>query len=132
MICKKTVILLVFSSILVASDRIVPEQETNLSLLSFLSRSNSLLQRDATRSMDCFNYYLPLINQIAKNYEENCGACIQQFEDGRALAESETSEKRNDLASRAENSCNLLSKCSEIDAADKVFECFAAGVSKNI
>ncbi|KAI8124185.1 hypothetical protein CVS40_5414 [Lucilia cuprina] len=79
----------------------------------------SLMQRNPSRSLECFNYYIPLIDKIAKEYEANYGACVQESEDQRGQAEEATLEQRNDLASRAENSCNVLSQCSEKESAEQ-------------
>ncbi|KNC26400.1 hypothetical protein FF38_03320, partial [Lucilia cuprina] len=107
------------SLVIFTQGSVVPQQDTNLSLLNFMARSNSLMQRNPSRSLECFNYYIPLIDKIAKEYEANYGACVQESEDERGQAEEATLEQRNDLASRAENSCNVLSQCSEKESAEQ-------------
>lgn len=112
-----------------ASDRVLPEQETNFSLMQFMARSNSLFQKNPVRSLDCFNYYLPEIEKIAKKYESDYSGCIEASSIKRAEAERATQEQRDDLASRSEASCQALSACSAIPSAEKVFECFVTAVS---
>lgn len=104
-------------------------QDSNMGLLNFMSRSNNLLQRNPTRSVECFNYYIPLINELAEEYEINYKACLTNSDAAREDAEEATAAQRTDLANRAEASCALLSKCIISESVEKEFECYAKGVS---
>ncbi|KAI8124174.1 hypothetical protein CVS40_5437 [Lucilia cuprina] len=128
---KQSIIFMVIACLVIFANGSVLPEDTNLSLLKFMTQSNSLMQRNPSLSLECFNYYIPLIDKIAKEYEANYGACVQESEDQRSQAEEATLEQRNDLASRAENSCKVLSQCSENESAEKVFECFVEGGSEN-
>ncbi|KAM7348563.1 uncharacterized protein ACRADG_007834 [Cochliomyia hominivorax] len=114
------IVVITFLLAMVASDRKRP-----------VVRSNSLIQRRSSRTLDCFNYYLPKIEAIAKKYEQEYNACVEGTKSGRCVAESATLEKRTDLANRAEDACQLVSNCSEMQSPEQIFECFAEGGSEN-
>lgn len=118
-----------FTLAVTASD--LYQHDTNMGLLNFMSRSNNMLRENPTRSMDCFNYYIPLINEMAKQYETDYKTCLTATAALRVQADGDTLEQRNDLAKRAEASCALLSKCSESETAEGVFECHIKGSSEN-
>lgn len=108
------------------------QHENSLNLLSFMTRSSDVLQSNPARSLDCFDYYVPLLQQITETYETNFKACKQTTADSKENAESATLEQRNDLAKKSANSCAALSQCSDSGSAKDAFECFAKGVSNRI
>lgn len=129
---KQSVVLLLATTLLqTIKAGSLPGDNANFNFLSLMVRSNDLMQRNPSRSSDCFNYYIPLIDQIAKSYQQSHDTCLQAARDGRSEAEAATQDQRNALAASASSSCELLSKCSELSSAEKVFECYVAGGAEN-
>ncbi|KNC26401.1 hypothetical protein FF38_03322 [Lucilia cuprina] len=106
--------------------------ESDGGLLSFMARSNELLRQDPARSLECFNYYIPLINEIAKRYESNYQACLNESDAARAKADEATYDERNNLAIAAKASCDMLSQCNEGDYVEGIFQCYIDGGAANI
>ncbi|XP_065364697.1 protein TsetseEP-like [Calliphora vicina] len=107
-------------------------QESDNGLLSYMARSNDLLRQDPSRSLECFSYYIPLINEIASRYESNYQACLNESLAARSKADNATWDQRNDLANAAESSCALLSQCGEDESVEGIFECYINGGAANI
>lgn len=105
------------------------DHDSDIGLLSFMARSNDILRQDPARSLECFNYYIPKINEIAKRYEDNFKACLSQSEYGREKADNTTLDQRNELANAAEASCALLSQCGQGESVTGIFQCYIDGVS---
>ncbi|TMW49973.1 hypothetical protein DOY81_004964 [Sarcophaga bullata] len=105
------------------------QHKNSLNLLTYMTRSSNVLQRNPARSLDCFDYYVPLLTEITEKYEREFKACKEATDGKKASAESETLEQRNDLARRSSDSCSVLSQCSDSGSAKDVFECFAIGGS---
>ena len=128
--CSLFVALITFLGVTMAVSRDLGIQhENSLNLLSFMTRSSDVLQSNPARSLDCFDYYVPLLQKITETYETNFKACKQATADSKDNAESATLEQRNDLAQRSSVSCAALSQCTESGSAKDAFECFAKGVS---
>lgn len=103
--------------------------DSEIGLLNYMARANDLLQQDPARSLDCFNKYIPLINQIASNYETNFQACLNESAAASARADDATLQQRDDLANAAEASCSLLQQCPDNEAVEDIFQCYIDGVS---
>ncbi|KAM7349083.1 uncharacterized protein ACRADG_008155 [Cochliomyia hominivorax] len=106
--------------------------DSDTSLLNFMARSNDLLLQDPTRSLNCFNYYIPKINEIAKQYEANFKACLNESEASRNKTDDATYGERKDLATAAEASCALFTECFSNESVEGVFQCYIDGGAANI
>ena len=105
--------------------------DTDVGLLNFFARSIDLAHGDPARTMACFNFYIPLINEIANEYETNFKACQNASVDARANADEATLEQRNELAVAAQSACDLLTQCNAVEVVVDIFECYINGVSRN-
>lgn len=100
-------------------------------LMSFISRSSDLLHENPQRSVTCFEYYIPLLNKLAEDYETAYKLCISTAEAKVSAAEDATAEQRDQLASNSEAACAAVSACkanSEASAEDG-FQCYVDSVS---
>ena len=104
--------------------------DTDVGLLNFFARSVDLVHSDPTRTMACFNFYIPLINEIANEYETNFKACQNASVDARSKVDEATLEQRDQLAGAAKATCDLLTQCNAIESVVNVFECYISGVSR--
>lgn len=115
---------------LAMSSDLGPQHENSLNLMQFMTRSSDVLQSNPARSMECFDYYVPLLQEITETYEREFKACKQTTADSIENAEAATLDQRNELAQRSSDSCALLSQCTEKISSVDSFECYAKGVSK--
>ncbi|TMW49964.1 hypothetical protein DOY81_004955 [Sarcophaga bullata] len=106
--------------------------DTDVGLLNFFARSVDLLHSDPVRTVACFNFYIPLINEIANEYETNFKACQNASVDARAKVDDATLEQRNELAVAAKTTCDLLTQCNAIESVVDVFECYISGGASSL
>uniref|UniRef100_A0A1I8PSR8 Protein TsetseEP domain-containing protein n=1 Tax=Stomoxys calcitrans TaxID=35570 RepID=A0A1I8PSR8_STOCA len=101
------------------------KHSAEIDLLNFMSRSSHLLQRDLPRTMSCFDYYIPLLTEIAQQYEEQNKLCTTRADDERTRVEADVADDIADLAKRSDEACCALKLCKNSEPAKFIFECYA-------
>lgn len=79
---------------------------------------------------ECFDVYLPKINQATLTYEQEYSKCIQAAETSIGAIESEISSDRADIYYEAEGVCALFQDCYDLDLSLHFFECYYKAVSE--
>ncbi|XP_058985342.1 uncharacterized protein LOC131805764 [Musca domestica] len=97
---------------------------TDLEFLSFMSNSRVNLQANPDQSIECFNYYIPKINNIAQNYSADLSKCADTSGTAQKSAEDATLEQRITLAHAVNASCEVLNKCQESATVSDIFQCY--------
>lgn len=101
----------------------------DLSLFNFMARSASIMQKNPSRSASCTDYYLPLIECIIREYEQNGKACNDDAAAKRAAVEAETEENQANLADSADSACGDVVLCKELESAESILQCYVDEVS---
>lgn len=96
----------------------------DLGFLSFMSNSRVNLQANPDQSIECFNYYIPKINDIAQNYSTDLSKCVDTSGVAQKAAEDATLEQRSALVHSVNASCEVLNKCRESATVSDIFQCY--------
>lgn len=125
----KQILILALACLAVAANAESNFHNTDVGLLDFMSRSNHIMQRNPERSLECFDYYIPLINELAEKYEADYKNCLEKSASGRLGAEEATVGQRNDLANRADSACAAINLCADSDTVEDIYNCYIIQVS---
>lgn len=87
------------------------------------------LTSDPSHSVACMNYFIPQINEVANQFNENFNACIEEADLERQGIDEKTSANRTQINNSATNSCELLQSCSTIEGSYDFFSCYSKAVS---
>uniref|UniRef100_A0A1I8Q7W9 Protein TsetseEP domain-containing protein n=1 Tax=Stomoxys calcitrans TaxID=35570 RepID=A0A1I8Q7W9_STOCA len=99
---------------------ILPER----SILNFMASSSRTLQGNPTRSLECFDYYIPIIDDTAQQYQWDLGNCTEAFENAQQAAFQASADQRNQLAKTVNDSCAILIECENAATAEDVYQCY--------
>uniref|UniRef100_A0A1I8NNJ8 Ig-like domain-containing protein n=1 Tax=Stomoxys calcitrans TaxID=35570 RepID=A0A1I8NNJ8_STOCA len=94
------------------------------SILNFMASSSRTLQGNPTRSLECFEYYIPIIDETAQQYQWDLGNCTEAFENAQQAAFQASVEQRNQLAKTVNDSCAILIECENAATAEDVYQCY--------
>ncbi|KAH8232837.1 hypothetical protein KR026_000840 [Drosophila bipectinata] len=89
------------------------------------------LTSNPSHSIECMNYYIPKINDVANQFNENFNACYDEANLEIASIDDKTSENRTQINTSATDSCKLLESCSTIETSVDFFSCYASAGSEN-
>ncbi|KAM8714377.1 hypothetical protein ACLKA7_014498 [Drosophila subpalustris] len=103
----------------------------DVGLMQFMIQSRDLNQDSPARSLSCFDYYLPLLNDAAENYKAEYAQCLTTAEDSREAIDDTTQDDRNQIDGSATTACEALSTCSQITSSVSYFECYTKAASEN-
>ncbi|KAM7342838.1 uncharacterized protein ACRADG_010116 [Cochliomyia hominivorax] len=106
------------------SNAFVQNRIADNSLVKIILKSNTLIQDNPQRSMECFASYLPKINEITLKYEAEYETCLNRSADARSKIDAEVQSDRKDLELSALDFCNAYEKCSNYHAAYDAYECY--------
>lgn len=104
-------------------------QLPDIGLMKFMIQSRDISQDNPTRSFECFQYYLPKLNECAENYEEEYKQCSALAIAARNKIDDNTQDNRTAIDATATSSCKALETCSKITEAVEYFECYTQAVS---
>ncbi|KAH8277744.1 hypothetical protein KR018_004650 [Drosophila ironensis] len=99
-------------------------------LMQILMQSREL-GNDASHSLDCVNYYSPLLSGAITKYDTDFKQCLADAAQRVEGINDETSENRTQIDSSANNACDALKVCSEIESADDYFSCYSEAGGEN-
>ncbi|XP_075155445.1 uncharacterized protein LOC142228809 [Haematobia irritans] len=123
MIFQKSFIIFTIACVAMVSggqNILVPER----SILNFLASTSQTLQDNPSRTLECFNYYIPLIDEAAQEYQYELGNCTTAFQMSQQAAIDATAEQRDQLAKTVNDSCAILTQCENAATADSIFQCY--------
>ncbi|EDW01446.1 protein TsetseEP [Drosophila grimshawi] len=121
MYTKLCVLLLAIGLSQAVPQLVMPE----IGLMKFIMNSREISQSNPGRSIDCFNTYIPLMNQIAEDYKAEFTQCLNTADASREGVDESTKGDRTDIDSTATTACAALSKCSDNTGSVDYFECYA-------
>jgi len=101
----------------------------DVGLMQFMIKSRDLSQDNPTRSLSCFDYYLPKLNQIAEQYKEDYKGCLDAADKAKLAIDDTTEANRTEIDNSASNACKLLTECSAETSSIPYFECYTNAVS---
>jgi len=101
----------------------------DVGLMQFMIKSRDLSQDNPTRSLSCFDYYLPLLNQVAETYKEDFKKCLDDADSARLAIDDTTQANRTEIDNSASNACELLTECSKETLSINYFDCYTNAVS---
>ncbi|XP_017049867.1 cell wall protein IFF6 [Drosophila ficusphila] len=101
-------------------------QPTNPSadFLQFLIQSRDLIS-DSDHSIECLNYYSPLLNDELTAYQNNFKGCLEESALEVSQINDKTKDDRDAIDASAVSSCEALTVCSEKEAAEEYFQCYS-------
>ncbi|ALC42153.1 CG5767, partial [Drosophila busckii] len=103
----------------------------DVGLMQFMMRSRDLSQDNPTRSLSCFDYYLPQLNNIADNYKTEYAACLTAAKEAEAGIDDTTKENRTRIDNASDDACKALTTCSALSGSIAYFECYAEAGGDN-
>lgn len=101
----------------------------DLGLMQFMMQARDLSQGNPTRSLECFDYYIPILNGYAETYKQEFAQCLAVAAEARKDIDDTTADDRAAINSSAGSACDALTTCSQIDTAVEFFSCYANQVS---
>ncbi|XP_061393752.1 UV excision repair protein RAD23 homolog [Musca vetustissima] len=94
----------------------------NLANLFFRSR---MVSRDPAVTMACFNDYMVKSNEIGETYSEDYNLCLVNAKDGRKLIEEEMKVERSAIVQSAQEVCQSVQTCNNMNSTLGIFSCHA-------
>ncbi|XP_054739574.1 uncharacterized protein LOC129245437 [Anastrepha obliqua] len=105
--------------------------KTEMNLLQVMMDTRQLQRSNPTRSMGCFDYYLPLFDSISEKYKEAYAACVDKGNADREAIDAATQPKRDLIENVARSSCLALQECTLHNGSVDYFSCFASTGKEN-
>lgn len=99
--------------------------EADVGLMRFMMHSRALTQDNPTRSLSCFDYYIPELNAIAEKYKADYAQCLDDADESRSGIDESTQPDRDLINESANSSCAALQKCSTSEGAIDFFSCYS-------
>lgn len=96
--------------------------------MQFLMQSRDLAA-DSSHSLDCLNYYTPLLNGAVEKYNNDFKACLDEAALQVEAISDDTKDNRTAIDDSATDSCQALQVCSALTEPDQYFECYSEAVS---
>lgn len=97
-------------------------------LMTFMLQTATSSQ-DPQRKNDCFNHYMPLINESGMQYQAAYQHCMDVSEQVRAEFDGKTQKDHTDIEDAAKEICRATSSCSQNTNSIEFFECYRNAVS---
>jgi len=97
-------------------------------LVQFLIQSRDL-GNDGGHTLECLDYYLPLLNDVVETYKADLNACLETASQEVSQINDNTKEERDAIDASAKSSCDALTACSTKEAAIDYFQCYSEAVS---
>ncbi|XP_043656020.1 uncharacterized protein LOC122621998 [Drosophila teissieri] len=88
-------------------------------------QTDELAARDPATSIACFDYYLPILNALTDQYEQDYNKCLKDFENGKNLVIDAWNSTLFSIQAAGDSGCNTFFECSSIVDSVPAFECFA-------
>lgn len=101
----------------------------DLNLMQFMMQTRDL-QGNPARSLECFDYYIPILNGYAETYKKEFQQCLDVAEEARLKIDDTTIESRNAINNAANGACEALTECSQLSVATEFFQCYSNQVSR--
>lgn len=100
----------------------------DLNLMQFMMQTRDL-QGNPARSLECFDYYIPILNEYAETYKKEFAQCLEVAEKARLDIDDTTVENRTAINNAASGACAALTECSQLEVAVDFFQCYSNQVS---
>lgn len=108
-----------------------PKISVDQSLANFMLQPRGL-SGSAAQNQYCFNRYLPILKEIADQYETDYNSCVSEYEEDRYRINKEYYEPLENITERARLTCQALDGCNlEGDNYIESFDCYELTVSRN-
>lgn len=96
----------------------------DVNLMQFMMQTRDL-QGNPARSLECFDYYIPILNEYAETYKREFAQCLEVAEKARLDIDDTTVANRTEINNAASGACEALTECSELDIAVDFFQCYS-------
>ncbi|XP_034479275.1 protein TsetseEP isoform X6 [Drosophila innubila] len=103
----------------------------DVGLMNFMIQSRDISQDNPTRSLSCFDYYLPLLSEVAETYKTDYAKCLDVAEASRQQINDNTEDDRTQINQSATDACKLLETCSKEENSIPYFDCYTNAGSQN-
>lgn len=124
-----TLLLFIGSSLAILPLR--PKISVDQSLANFMLQPRGL-SGSAAQNQYCFNRYLPILKEIADQYETDYNACVSEYENDIYGINKLYSIALDNITEQARSTCQALENCSAIgDNLGENFDCYEINVSRN-
>lgn len=100
----------------------------DLNLMQFMMQTRDL-QGNPARSLECFDYYIPILNGYAETYKKEFQQCLDVAAAARLEIDDTTVENRTAINNAANGACEALTECSKLEIATEFFQCYSNQVS---
>lgn len=108
-----------------------PKVSVDQSLANFMLQPRGL-SGSAAQNQYCFNRYLPILKEIADQYETDYNACVSEYENDIYGINKLYSIALDNITEQARSTCQALENCSSIgDNLGENFDCYEINVSRN-
>lgn len=101
----------------------------DLGLMQFMMQARDLSQGNPSRSLECFDFYIPILNEYAEQYKKEFAQCLDVAAQARQDIDDTTAGERAEINSSAGGACSALNACSQIETAVEFFQCYSNQVS---
>lgn len=107
-----------------------PKISVDQSLANFMLQPRGL-SGSAAQNQYCFGRYLPILKEIADQYETDYNACVSDYEQDLYGINKLYSIPLENITERAQQACQALEKCNfEGDNYGDNFDCYELAVSR--
>ncbi|XP_034488557.1 uncharacterized protein LOC117792497 isoform X2 [Drosophila innubila] len=101
-----------------------PQIDLSENRLMTLMLEDAISRQDPQRKNDCFNYYMPLINELGIQYQGAYQHCLHISEQAHAEVDCTIQKDRTQIDDVAKEICGTTSTCSEHTNSIEFFECY--------
>ncbi|KAL7727280.1 hypothetical protein ACLKA6_016033 [Drosophila palustris] len=93
-------------------------------LVTFMLQTTGLSHSNPERSLSCFDYYLPLLKELADQFKVDYHNCLESAKLARQNVDGSTENNRTQLNDAAMEACAVLSTCSQKSDSIEFFHCY--------
>ncbi|KAH8307223.1 hypothetical protein KR044_007963, partial [Drosophila immigrans] len=101
--------------------RALPE----VSFMQYMMNSRALGGANSLSNSDCFNTYVPQLQDVIKQWEADNEACEAAAAASRANIDDTTKENRTEIDASATNACDALTTCSKETNSLDYYDCYS-------
>jgi len=107
-------------------------KSSDLSLMKFMMEHQTLANQNPGRSAECFATYIPVLNNITLQYQENYESCIAHANQTRTYIDERAGYLLQPIIIQSREACSNIMSCDSLTINNTMaLECYAATGSAN-
>lgn len=134
----QTIALAIFSLALIGTTLAVPftyvaKAKADNNILNMLAESNMMSgSAEPEITIECFNYFMPILNQISTNFSVQYEQCVTVATQAEANLSTSAAQNRATFVNETSAICSAFTSCNSESDNLNFFDCYATAASTDV